>query len=161
MSTGLGLALVYGLVRQAGGAVDLQSAPGVGTTFTLYLKCAAAEHPGRESAPRRAVVSVKDARMRAVLRHELRSLSYDVRTDTGAPDDADLIVTDDNQFRGSARGRLVVLADSSAARGPVAVIGSRPKMDTLRKAIRGETSLAAGADAPQQATAPTAERLMR
>lgn len=33
--TGLGLAQVYGVVRQAGGFVDIESAPGQGTTITL------------------------------------------------------------------------------------------------------------------------------
>jgi signal transduction histidine kinase len=39
--TGLGLSQVYGFVRQSGGAVKLRSAPGQGTTVTLYLPRAA------------------------------------------------------------------------------------------------------------------------
>ncbi|HUB14071.1 MAG TPA: response regulator [Acetobacteraceae bacterium] len=35
--TGLGLSQVYGFVRQSGGAVKLRSAPGEGTTVTIYL----------------------------------------------------------------------------------------------------------------------------
>ncbi|WP_300577893.1 PAS domain S-box protein [Phenylobacterium sp.] len=38
--TGLGLAQVYGFVRQCGGAVDVCSAPGEGSTISLYLPAA-------------------------------------------------------------------------------------------------------------------------
>jgi CheY-like chemotaxis protein len=47
--TGLGLATVYGIVRQAGGGVDVASRLGEGTVFTVYLP--AAEARAQAAAP--------------------------------------------------------------------------------------------------------------
>jgi signal transduction histidine kinase len=47
--TGLGLASLYGIVRQSGGFVDVDSTPNVGTTFRVYLPLGTP--PTRSSRP--------------------------------------------------------------------------------------------------------------
>jgi PAS domain S-box-containing protein len=53
--TGLGLSMVHGLASQLGGALDITSAPGAGTTIELWLPQAAdapeAQAPAHEAAP--------------------------------------------------------------------------------------------------------------
>ena len=50
--TGLGLSQVYGFIKQSGGHVVIDSAPGVGTTFRLYLpRCDDVQQDQRRRVP--------------------------------------------------------------------------------------------------------------
>ena len=88
--TGLGLSMVYGFVRQSGGAMTIDSAPGRGTTIHLYLpriveEVAGAGRRGRSSgAPgghETILVVEDDAPVRDTLSRMLVNLGYRV---TGA-----------------------------------------------------------------------------
>jgi CheY-like chemotaxis protein len=96
--TGLGLATVYGIIKQSNGSVELDSAPGKGTTVTLCLPCVdGAESLEGAPAGRRAhggserILLVEDNDVvRAVTASLLRSLGYDV-VEAGTPADVERV----------------------------------------------------------------------
>jgi signal transduction histidine kinase len=82
--TGLGLSMVYGFVRQSGGAVRIHSQVGVGTSVKLYLPTTDARPPAATelspSAPRgageRVLVIEDDPAVRMLVREVLQELRY-------------------------------------------------------------------------------------
>jgi two-component system, cell cycle sensor histidine kinase and response regulator CckA len=85
--TGLGLATVYGIVRQAGGAIRVESRPAGGSTFTVYLPAADERNqrvvlPVAASAPRglgETVVLAEDEEpLRVLLGRVLSGSGYHV-----------------------------------------------------------------------------------
>jgi two-component system cell cycle sensor histidine kinase/response regulator CckA len=91
--TGLGLATVYGIVQQSGGAITVSTELGVGTTFTLYFPVAAPVDEPVEVVPRTPDVSARgdgtillaedDDAVRAIAREALERAGYTV---LAAPD---------------------------------------------------------------------------
>ncbi len=87
--TGLGLATVYGIVRQSGGHIWVYSEVGMGTTFKIYWPVAQAAAPAPEIAPVRrnraelageeTILVVEDAEpLRALTERILRRNGYAV-----------------------------------------------------------------------------------
>ena len=84
--TGLGLATVYGIVRASGGAIDVESRPGAGSTFRIYLPASdEAPSPKRrtlrppESGRGETILVVEDEdRVRMLLRRILVDHGYNV-----------------------------------------------------------------------------------
>ncbi len=85
--TGLGLSMVYGFVRQSGGAIDVESAPGRGCTLSIWLP-ACTEAVDDEDMPRGervlppsesrglALLVEDDAGVRQVVRRMLLELGH-------------------------------------------------------------------------------------
>jgi PAS domain S-box-containing protein len=84
--TGLGLATVYGVVQQSGGAIEVESELTLGATFRVYLPSVISKTmPGRLSAvsqlPRgtETILLVEDERPLAIMEYEfLQGLGYTV-----------------------------------------------------------------------------------
>ena len=85
--TGLGLSMVYGIVKQSGGHIEVESAPGKGATFKVYFPRIEEEEQQRKSAPAETtlpggtetVLLVEDEpEIRGLIREVLSAQGYSV-----------------------------------------------------------------------------------
>jgi PAS domain S-box-containing protein len=86
--SGLGLAMVYGIVKQSGGYIWAYSEPGLGTTFKLYFPsvtdAAALEEPPQPAAPPESnaegiiLVAEDDPLVRTIVRRSLTEAGFEV-----------------------------------------------------------------------------------
>jgi two-component system, cell cycle sensor histidine kinase and response regulator CckA len=86
--TGLGLATVYGIVKQSGGSIFMESEPGIGTTFRLYFPVVSVQTEADTSLPKAAAGDLRgnetvlvvedDSRLRALDERILKQFGYRV-----------------------------------------------------------------------------------
>lgn len=90
--TGLGLATVYGIVRQLKGEIRVESQPGKGTVFTLDFPCCPPAHPAAPPRPESlragsetVLLLEDDERVRRLIGEMLESQGYRVLACASAP----------------------------------------------------------------------------
>jgi two-component system cell cycle sensor histidine kinase/response regulator CckA len=101
--TGLGLATVYGIVKQSGGVIDVESEPGQGTTFHIFLPAVAdASLEAAQTAPRphasvdsASILLIEDdAALRRLLVRSLERVGHRVRDAADSDGALALLATD-------------------------------------------------------------------
>jgi anti-sigma regulatory factor (Ser/Thr protein kinase) len=142
-STGMGLALVHGLMTAAGGHLEISSTVGVGTSVRLVLPGAHLPSRPHDTDPHVAVVRIRDARIRAYVRESLRSLGFTVRS-RRAGAQSDVIILDSSRTPDSAE-----LADVPRPRPQELILslGSNPNPATIQLALQSAAAAISGGNA--------------
>ncbi len=137
--TGLGLAIVYQILGRYNGSITVESQPGAGATFTVYLPKAAGTPAGRDLI---GVIRVSDPRLSAIARGVLVGTGAEIVD--RAPEDhrpavfiVDERVTADEIERlvaGGARRRVVKFG-ANADGDPRVITVTEPKVAAVRRAV--------------------------
>lgn len=140
--TGLGLAMVYGIIQRQQGTIDIESRPGKGTSFLIRLPVA-----GRQMAEGQAVRGTKiaerlhvlvaddDPLVRRVTTEYLTSLGYTVQTAAGGAEALehfkggrfDLVITDQG-MPGVSGEQLASAVKQQDTQTPVIILTGAGKM---------------------------------
>ncbi len=149
--TGLGLAMVHGVVTQAGGSISLVSAPQQGTRIELSLPAsklrphmAAAVVP-EASQPRDATILVVEDEnaVRAAVCTALRDAGFDVLECSGAPDAIGLLKRDAGKIACVVSD--VVMPQINGLQLAAILRSIRPGLPVLLVSAYTETRIAGGA----------------
>lgn len=155
--TGLGLATVYGIVYQSGGAIDVTSQPGRGTRFTLYLPEALSPaapppvHTPRSIVRGERILVVEDSPgVRKAAERILRESGYRVVTaDSGnaalaildeAEGGFDLVLTD-VVMPGMGGAELATRLRERCPALPIVFMSAYSEMEVNRRGVAGDWPL--------------------
>ncbi len=119
--TGLGLAMVFGLVSGAGGSIAVASRPGEGSTFTILLPEASGAEAGVEQRAESIVVPMRCRVLVVDAKQEIGALVERILTRDGFP----------TVWVRDGRTALEAIAAADSRFGLVIIQGALPEVSTL------------------------------
>jgi len=147
VSTGFGLALVYGLVTDAGGEIYIDSEPGKGTAVNINIpKVSTSNKVEAVSGKSLALLDIKDQRMSSFIANELNSLDCGVTSEISENNPPDVFIVDTERISrepqlltgGNLQPTIIYgnLSLDEEIPAHVKVLGSKPRLHRLRESLR-------------------------